>query len=193
MTIRIYLGVIGSGKTYRCAQLVEQGYNKVSVADALRETLWSILGWKPSSDEDYKEFKEAQMVYAPDKNPANRITFYPITGRTMLQNIGETFKDLFGRDYWAIQWRDYIQNNESENNVCDDVRFPEEVNEALRLQQYGYSVEFIFCNYNSDRYTPNNTHISERYAHMLLALNKYNDGDIIEIEDLLEINKNFYA
>jgi hypothetical protein len=192
MTIKIYLGVIGSGKSYRSQQLVDQGYKKVSVADALRETLWSILGWKPQTDWEYQEFKKATMVCPNGKSFANGMTFFPISGRTMLQNIGETFKDIFGRDYWSELWYYNIRQSTTKDVVCDDIRFPEEVGEALQLLEDGYNVEFIFCNYNSDRYTPNNTHISERYAHMLLALNKYKDGDVVDIEDLKTINEKFY-
>ena len=192
MTIKIFLGVIGSGKSFRSQQLVDQGYEKISVADPMRETLWKILGWKPQTDEEYQAFKRYNLLDVPQ--------FHHITGRSVLQNIGETFKDLFGRDYWAKTWYKavirrymYIPWEElNQNIVCDDVRFPEEVNEALRMKEDGNEVDFIFCDYNSDRYNPSNVHISERYAQAILALNKYKDGDAIDIKDLKIINKLFY-
>lgn len=194
MKIRIFLGVIGSGKSYCSNQLVQQGYQKISVADSLRDALWGILGWKPRTDEEYNAFKQHELI-----DVTNSINTTIVTGRQVLQNMGEVFKSWFGRDYWATQWYSRVLYQmlvcpikNGHNVVCDDVRFPEEVEQALELAENGYDVQFIFCDYKSERYNSTNQHISERYAQAILALNKYKDGDIIAIEDLLKINEQFY-
>ena len=199
----VYLGVIGSGKTYRTTQLInEQSYTKISVADKLRSVMWAIIGKEPATTFDYSWFKGDEIDFFRLGNP--------VTGRVVLQNLGETFKDLFGRDYWANQWLervsalafnakgDYSYKYDSEgyskvqefeqtmNVVCDDVRFPEEVEAAIKL-----NASFIFCNYKSTSYCEDSKHISERYAQALLAMG-YEDGQEIKIEDLITINKNFY-
>ena len=220
MSLICFIGVIGSGKSYQCQQLADDGYLKISIADGLRELLWGTLGWKPETQEAYDLLKTTLFMsdgmafrtleslcrtnglmdyydrimdeLGRIKNRGMRAALHhQINGRQLLQNVGETAKHLFGRDCWAEIWKDRVAKLLIENKalVCtDDIRFPEEVEAAMELK-----AQFVFCDHQSKLYNNADSHISERLAQRLIVLDKYEDGDTIEYEDLKQISKDFYT
>lgn len=182
-----YLGRNTSGKSYRANQLVEtQNYVKVSMADALRELAWKTLGRVP---EDYDKFKDNDID-----------SYYGLTGRDFLQNLGQGAKDIFGEDIWVKQWEGKVNKVLSyeehaphyedgrfgcaiitkypEMVATDDIRFPIEVESAHKL-----GATFVWCDYQKGNYQIEE-HSSEALANRILASGKYQDGDEIPFEEL---------
>lgn len=166
------IGVIGSGKDYRAKKLVEQGYVQVNFADPLRELMWDIEGWRPENDAEYEVFKQA-VSYCPELGRG-------VTGREKLQNLGQAMRKR-DNDYWCDQWRKALITT-YKNVVCSDLRFRNEFLQAYWFQDRR-DVEFVFCDYRSDRYEPDNEHESERLAQRILK-DGYKDGDILPVDYL---------
>ena len=185
------IGVIGSGKNFRAKQLVDQGYVQINFADNLRELAWEILGWRPFLKEDYEKFKKRSIVFTIDGD------INDITGREFLQNLGSAMRKR-NADYLSDPWFDsvYKKLSENKNVVCSDLRALNELKAALDFLQEtlhndgSYSstwalcdVEFIFCDYRSERYNATNSHESEHLAQRILK-DGHKDGDILSIEYL---------
>lgn len=180
--IKVFIGVIGSGKDYRCQKLVETGeYEKIAFADDLRQLTWELLEWEPKNSIDYDDFKLGRINgYLLGTEPFSSNPDYWVTGRKFLQNIGTSLRNR-DEDFWVNVWKNKVAKS-NKNICCSDCRFPNEVLSILSLSDM-YNVEFIFTNYKSERYSPDDDHISERYAQILLSYG-YNDGDIIKKFDL---------
>lgn len=186
--LRFYLGVIGSGKDYRADQYIKSQDSKVikiNFADALKEEAWQILGWAPSSEDEYEEFKSIVIVDIG----RNRLT-----GREFLQNLGE-YRRSQNINYWAKLWQGKVGDALmwGTSVVCSDLRHANELKIALELcVKYGIDLDdsFVFCNYESDKYNNTDTHISERLAQKLLKLD-YNDGSSVPKERLHDLRSQF--
>lgn len=165
-----YIGVIGSGKDYQANKHVEHGYEKISFADKLREMLWDTLSYYPANNEEYEYFKKS-TIWTP---------YDYISGRQVIQNFGQTMKVTFGDDVWTNLFIDQVLSSEKDV-VCPDMRFLEEfdgVNESLSNYR---DINYIFCNYVSGKYDPDNVHESEHMAQYFLS-NGLNDMDEIPVE-----------
>ena len=91
MKIKVYIGVIGSGKDFMAKKETDV---QLSFADALREEVWEMLGWKPKTPEEYEEFKSQKW-----KLPGDRLYYF--TGRDILQRYGTDIRRKEDPDYWA--------------------------------------------------------------------------------------------
>ena len=87
-----YIGVIGSGKSHRAEQLIKDGFHPVAFADSLREMCYKIIGWQPSSDEEYDNFKKGNWYIDSQAGFLN--------GRLLLQNIGQAMRDI-NENFWV--------------------------------------------------------------------------------------------
>ena len=180
--IKCFLGVIGSGKDFQANKLVQKGYTQVNFADELYIQVGKILGTDLEDRTDREYFK---LVY-PD-------------ARHILQNYGNLRREE-EPEYWTSKWADSISEMPSENIVCSDVRFLNELEVILSLDQkvsdmvngvlqQWNDVEFIFCNYPSHRYDSYNEHSSEKLAQRILK-DGYKDGDILSHEYLKGLIEN---
>ena len=168
MKIKTYIGVIGAGKDYRCSK---ECTHKISFADGVREDVWKILGWKPETDVEYEAFKttlfyptglKAAISYSQDN-------ILQVTGREILQNYGSLMKELHGEDYWAVRiWPvlENLQHNSTETIVgITDCRYKTEIKALLDFADFfNCTVEFLHCDYKSDRYNATDPHHSEHLA-----------------------------
>lgn len=177
-----YIGVIGSGKDYRADRYVSEnpGSVKLAFADPLREIVWDILEWKPSSDKEYQEFKS--LVFR-----SGIVTFPLFNGRNILTGLGEAIKkhDPY---FFANRFVQRVSELEEEGYttvVCSDLRFPVEL-EAIFDNEMFETSEFIFCDYRSDRYNPSFDDISERMAQSLFEYG-LKDGDVIPLDIIHEL------
>lgn len=167
-----YVGVIGSGKDYNCKLLEKEGYLHVNFADSLREFTWNILGWKPSSDADYENFKKQTLkLDFPVTDPSGVVHFeqHYLTGRELLQRLGELSRQTFGEDCWIQAYLNRIRSyiKEGHTKFCtSDVRYPNE----LRAVMFSDLLEskVYFTNYISTKYNSSDTHASERMAQKFL-------------------------
>ena len=62
------------------------------------------------------------------------IPYWGIAPRQMYQQIGDSFKEKFGEDFWVKRWRlSYGHFMDTDHVVVPDVRFDNEVNEIRSL------------------------------------------------------------
>lgn len=169
--IRAFVGTIGSGKGYRCDQLMNSNpnYIKVDFADELRSMAFKLLGWKPKDVTEYEKFK-AGDIYIDG--------FGFVYGRVFLQRLGETMRDI-DKDFWIKLWTKRVDKllSMGYDIVISDARHPNEL-EAISKYKSKLDAKAYFCNYISDRYDCKNAHISEKMAQDFLAQG-LQDGDEI--------------
>lgn len=179
----VFLGVKGSGKGHQTELLQKEGYVKVDFADALREECYELIGYVP---EDYEQFKIKPITvltdklyeFMQDRNILNNTTAIKMTGRDLLQVVGEERRkeDI---NYWCNQWKDKVEAllKEGKKVCCSDCRH---YNEVTSAQEVAESPTLVFCNFKSFRYDAKDSHISEELAQYLIK---------IGTEDLQIINK----
>lgn len=191
-----FLGVIGSGKDHRAAQITAT-HERVDFKDALIEMVSDILGYDIRPE--YEWFKEALIGFRKPDNPlregmvrsemADLKKRYPwlMTGREMLQRVGTDVMRKRDPDYWVDQW--YVRAGrllqEGKSVVVADCRFANEVDTLLKMSTiHGGVASFIFCDYRSPRYDPTSPHESERVAQALLAMG-CDDGQVLSPADIM--------
>ena len=168
MIIKAYIGVIGSGKDYRCKN---ECILKVSFADGVREDVWKILGWKPKTSEEYENFKQSLYCPVNFSNPRTSAEFpTEITGRTILQNYAELQKVLHSPNYWIYRTLDALENlhkHSTEDMVVGitDCRFSNEISALIQFaNDLNCDLEFVHCDYESNKYDRTSNHKSEMLA-----------------------------
>lgn len=171
MIIKAYIGVIGSGKDYKCKH---ECTHKVSFADELRKDVWKILGWEPKTDEEYDYFKVTQY-YTPSGN---------FTGREILQNYGSLMKELHGEAYWALRSIERLKSIYRQDKNCvigiSDCRHSSEIHFLIdRYLHSDIKVEFLHCDYKSDRYNAvdphHSEHLAQQFAGKVYESKEFND------------------
>ena len=169
--IKAFCGVMGSGKGYKCQQLIDnEGYVQIDFDDGLREMVWKMLDWQPKNAEEYDLFKKG-LFFVPSYGKLN--------GRLLLQRIGATMREL-DPDFWVKQWKKSVDRALAMgyNKICcSDCRYD---NEVKMIKSYNWQAKTTveFCDYHSDRYNAESTHESEAMAIRLLK-EGYKDGDLI--------------
>ena len=178
-----FAGYEGSGKSFRCQQLVKQGnYTKMSFADALRRVAFKSLGFPVEEGmKQYDWFKLNPCVTLTTQDGAS----HSITFRKFLEYLGTEGIRTYSKDFWAHCLLHDIELLPNEMNVCiDDLRFHNEYKYLKQFaDEHGYEFEFIFCDYHSDRYIEHNLHASARLASFLKEVG-YEDGDTIKEDDM---------
>jgi hypothetical protein len=194
----VYLGVIGSGKSYSTMRDVEKGYLNFNFADEVRSVTWDLLGWKPQDEEQYEYFKKStisnKITYTKNSEDVGnaliiKSLFYegnPLTGRELLIKIGDGFRDRFYENIWVDLWKKRVNESGSNKIVISDCRYLNEVFNILN--QVNFNSKFIFCDYKSNRYEIIDSK-SEWLAQQLL--NRYKDQEEIDPNVFYEIYKNF--
>ena len=174
--IEAFPGVIGSGKDYRCRQLIKQGYSHINFADKVRELTWRIVGWKPGTPEEYEKFKNSDLeIY---HSQAKRICI----GRDVLVDIGDGVRELISADAWIEVLK---RDCKGLDKVCiSDLRFKNELR-AL-YWHFGESLKVTFCDYRSVKYNPVFDSPAEKMAQEMLALG-FVDGHVLTEKDILSL------
>lgn len=185
--VNVMLGPRGAGKDTRCNTLVkEEGYAKFGFADGVRDVAWMTLGWKPETDAEYEEFKKNLVQLKRSLSTEENVHIVgswilnSITGRQFLIYIGDGFRNYFGPMIWIDGLINKVNSQDNRKVCISDCRYP---NEAVYLYASFDNVQFIFCDYRSDRYEVDDTTDSEWLACRLLEMG-YKDGDEVEIDVL---------
>lgn len=183
------IGVIGSGKDYLSNTYLDKGFKRLAFADSSKDLLWEVLQWKPISEKEEIDFKDSYKLYIDN----NKNDFHRISGRELIISFSEKLKENFGKDIWIDNLIMKIKKGivkEYNKFIITDVRFVDEVYKikdfcSYREKEYKDKVnlKFVFCNYNSDRYSIINNP-SEFLAQSLIKKG-YEHLSVIPIEELL--------
>lgn len=188
MKINVYIGVVGSGKDYAARRDCN---TQLAFADQLREDVWTMLGWRPKTDDEYEEFKRSTFVPA-GYEPSSIKHQIKVTGRDLLQRYGTEVRRKEKDSHWvdALLRQLEFRTDLGKTVGITDCRFPNEVRGLIQfvrqqnkeLSDIGlsslYELNFIHCDYHSGRYDAAQTHESERLAQEVLAESKKEEFDI---------------
>ena len=174
MKIKVYIGVIGSGKDFMAKKETDI---QLAFADALREEVWKMLGWKPKTPEEYEEFKSQKW-----KLPGDRLHYF--TGRDILQRYGTDIRRKEDPNYWTKKLVDKLILFNSIDmpldpgklplNKCSigitDCRFENEIIHLIKFSdKYLVPLTFVHTDYKSDRYDSESNHESEKVAQQFVG------------------------
>jgi hypothetical protein len=131
MTIIGLTGKMGSGKDTVGALLIERGYKRLAFADALKATAYDInpiVGVRVTDDGiAFERLQDVVFDFGWEK--AKRAN--PEVRRT-LQALGVAARDNVKRSIWVDAALEVI-DDEDENIVITDVRFPDEAQMVMHL------------------------------------------------------------
>lgn len=202
--IYAFVGVIGSGKSYRLERMKEEfeGYGraviKADFSDGIRDLTRQIFGynaqWGDVNSQEYRDWKKNVACVTLHNGTADN----SFTGRDVLRNIGECTKNIAGRDVWARYTTDSLYSLIKGQPLRSDmpvrgirvligsVRFDCEAQRIFSLSNavnltHGLeaSLHFVFCDYHSPSYDAASPHVSEALAQSALRTGLYKDGDDI--------------
>lgn len=156
-----FIGRAGSGKDYQCKLLEEKGYQKVALADALRDIAYNSLGINSSMNVDYDWLKSNDCIYVYDKDD----DYIKFNFRYFLEHLGTQGIRKYDNDFWCRALIKTLEEKKYKKVCISDMRFINEYEYLKRFaEENGYEFKVVFCNYRSDRYQDSNTHESARLS-----------------------------
>lgn len=204
--IYAFVGVIGSGKSYRLEQMKKEysGDGQVVItadfSDGIRDLTRQLFGYDAHfgdvNSKEYRDWKE-NVACVTVHNGAVVNSF---TGRDILRNVGEFTKCIAGQNVWARYTTQSLYSRIKcqpfRSDVCvqgvrvliGSVRFKCEAQSIFELFRnvtanldsfVDPSLHFIFCDYHSPSYDAASNHVSEALAQAVLDTGEYRDGDDI--------------
>jgi hypothetical protein len=114
------VGRKGSGKDTAAVLLIEQGYENVKFAGALKDMIRNLLAYQGVEDETIERMIEGDLKEEPSDYLGGK------TPRFVMQTLGtEWGRDLIGKDFWADTAMRRIGNflDQGKQVVVTDVRF----------------------------------------------------------------------
>lgn len=170
MKINVYIGVMGSGKDYAARRDCN---TQLAFADQLREDVWTMLNWWPKTDDEYDLFKKKHFGL-----PGGSM----FTGRDLLQRYGTEVRRKEKDSHWVDSLLLQLERRTDlgETVGITDCRFPNEVRGLIQFvkqqnkelsdigQPNFYELNFVHCDYHSDRYDAKQKHVSEKMAQEVL-------------------------
>ena len=179
-------GLIGSGKGTVADVLVEQGYEKISFADKLKDGVASVFNWDrqmlEGDTDESREWRETIDTFWTQE------TGRTITPRLVLQEYGtDCMRKGFYDGIWVSLTKQHILQNPNKNFIIPDVRFP---NEIKMIKEIGGKVWRVqrgidpvwFRMYQDIGVEPKDVHESEwRWANAGYTLTIHNNGTMDEL------------
>jgi hypothetical protein len=179
-------GLIGSGKGTVADVLVEQGYEKISFADKLKDGVASVFNWDrqmlEGDTDESREWRETVDTFWTQE------TGRTITPRLVLQEYGtDCMRKGFYDGIWVSLTKQHILQNPNKNFIIPDVRFP---NEIKMIKEIGGKVWRVqrgidpvwFRMYQDIGVEPKDVHESEwRWANAGYTLTIHNNGTMDEL------------
>lgn len=204
--IYAFVGVIGSGKSYRLEQMKKKysGDGQVVItadfSDGIRDLTRQLFEYGAHfgdvNSQEYRDWKENVACVTVH----NGVVVNSFTGRDILRNVGEFTKCIAGQDVWARYTTQSLYSRIAyqpfRSDVCvqgvrvliGSVRFKCEAQSIFELFRnvtanldsfVDPSLHFIFCDYHSPSYDAASSHVSEALAQAVLDTGEYRDGDDI--------------
>ena len=179
-------GLIGSGKGTVADVLVEQGYEKISFADKLKDGVASVFNWDrqmlEGDTDESREWRETVDTFWTQE------TGRTITPRLVLQEYGtDCMRKGFYDGIWVSLTKQHILQNPNKNFIIPVVRFP---NEIKMIKEIGGKVWRVqrgidpvwFRMYQDIGVEPKDVHESEwRWANAGYTLTIHNNGTMDEL------------
>lgn len=120
------LGFIGSGKGTAGDLLKDMGFTPVSFAKGVKDVTAEMFGWPRHLLEGDTQ-KSREWREEPDEFWSKEFG-KSFTPRYALQLMGtEVGRDVFHKDFWVINLKRYMMQNQGEHFVITDVRFQNEM------------------------------------------------------------------
>ena len=129
--IYAFVGVIGSGKSYRLERMKEKynGDGQVVItadfSDGIRELTRQIFGYSAEfgnvNSEEYRDWKDNVVCEFSEITP-NGVVENKMRGRDILRRIGEGVKDVAGVGVWARYTKARIYDQVCKQSFRSDVR-----------------------------------------------------------------------
>ena len=167
--VYFFIGVMGSGKNFYANKLKEiypsEQWDSLDFKTSLINFVSSFCGYDVTKD--YDNFKE-NVFGVNDKSESDVLkNKYPniLTGRDLLQKIGTELFRKYDTDFWVKEFSKNLYNLRH-NIACCDLRFENELQYAFTLINK-FDVNFVLCDYHSERYSLSN-HPSEILAQKML-------------------------
>lgn len=195
-----FVGVTGSGKDYQVGLLkdLDEASKRPCLtgdfSEGIRQTVMTFLmPWgevqviDPESQE-YRDWKNLEFeVPLPVSCSGMDMLRSKITGRNILQNVGEGMKRVCGKDVWANWTANHILqrwlalpeiDKMKADVVFGSIRFDYEAEQVFKVAGIMHkTVEIYMCDYHSQFYKVLD-HESENFAKYFLGLG-YKDGQNI--------------
>lgn len=131
------VGFQGSGKDALARQFIEIGYKKLAFANSVKDVLSSVFGWERSllegETDESRYWREQPDIWWEQKlNWMEQLNFRSVfprfTPRVAMQLVGtDIFRKHFNDSLWILSLENKIRNNDSNNIVISDCRFPNEI------------------------------------------------------------------
>lgn len=136
--IALYSPAPGCGKTTIADFLCERrGFTRISFADPLRKMIRALL-------EDIGHTRQdADVCLVHRKEQRTQLPYGP-TARHLLRTLGtEWGRTCIGPNFWADLWatKAGCAIQDGEDVICDDLRFPEELDAVLTLGGEAWRIE----------------------------------------------------
>lgn len=177
------IGVKGGGKDFISDELVEtyakQGIKTVvfSFSEAVRKYTFKYLRIEIRTPKEYEQFK-VNTYY-------NGKGIYK-SGREWLEHFGEGLKagnPIVWSDFVDQEFTEWHSTNPTQSTLCNvifkDIRHPSELQIVKTIARHTSSpLEFIFCDFHSDRYDDSND-INNELALSIRDMNCYKHRDRI--------------
>lgn len=131
-------GTIGSGKDTFSKVFIDNGYQRVSFAESLKDAVSVIFGWDREMLEGNTE--ESRIIREQEDTFWTGKMGRPVTPRWVLQNLGtDVLRKHFHDNIWLFSLEKRILNMDSNKIIITDCRFPNEV--QLVRNQHGIIIE----------------------------------------------------
>lgn len=157
-----FVGNAGSGKSYQSYLLTQKGYKELAFADVLRKIAFTSLGINfddGMKTYDYMKTHNVISVKITENHVINS------TFRQFLEKLGSEGIRKYDNDFWCKGLIKEIQENNYKKVCISDMRFLNEYNHIKKFsEENNYDFKVIFCDYHSDRYDYNNSHVSAKLA-----------------------------
>lgn len=119
-------GTIGSGKDTFSQVFIEEGYQRVSFAETLKDAVSAIFGWNREMLEgnttELRTIRETPDAYWSSKLERD------VTPRWVLQNLGtDVLRRHFHDNIWVFSLEKKIRDLGDQNIIITDCRFPNEI------------------------------------------------------------------